>query len=106
MCVEPGKMCMDEMMRIDAKGGLGMAGANNTLPLQYDKYARRGTVMGPEPAYVASICTLPEAIAAAPAATAGPRNTTALMGAGLVPPGLRRSTPLRTASAAPFQSIQ
>jgi cytochrome o ubiquinol oxidase subunit 2 len=106
MCVEPGKMCMDDMMRIDAKGGLGLEAVNNTLPLQYDKYARRGTVMGPEPSYVASICALPEAASAAPPAPPGPRNTAALMGAGLMSPGLLRTNPLRTASAARPQSFQ
>ena len=59
MCVEPGKMCMSEMMAIDAKGGLGQEGLNNTLPLAYDKYARRGAVFGPEPTFVAGICTPP-----------------------------------------------
>jgi cytochrome o ubiquinol oxidase subunit 2 len=107
MCVDRGKMCMDDMMRIDARGGLGLAGVNNTMPLEYDKYARRGTVMGPEPAYVASLCALPDAVGSAPhVAAPGPRSTAALMGAGLVPPGLLRSTPLRTASAAPLPSIQ
>src|SRR5262249_50444493 len=48
MCVEPGKMCISDMAAIDAKGGLGMAGINNVLPLTYDKYARRGSVLGPE----------------------------------------------------------
>lgn len=55
MCVETGKMCTSEMMAIDAKGGLGREGLNNTLPLAYDKYARRGAVFGPEPTYVAGI---------------------------------------------------
>ncbi|HEY0146981.1 MAG TPA: COX aromatic rich motif-containing protein, partial [Methylovirgula sp.] len=53
-CVEPGKMCLDEMMAIDAKGGLGLAGVNNIMPLVYDKYARRGS--GPMRAYVAALC--------------------------------------------------
>jgi cytochrome o ubiquinol oxidase subunit 2 len=56
MCVEEGKMCMDEMMHIDAQGGLGLAGAFAVLPLDYDKYARRGAVLGAEPAYVAALC--------------------------------------------------
>ncbi len=53
-CVEPGKMCLDEMMAIDAKGGLGLAGINNVMPLVYDKYARRGS--GQMRAYVAALC--------------------------------------------------
>jgi len=65
MCVDPGKMCMSEMMSIDEKGGLGLAGVRNTLPLEYDKYARRGAVFGPRPSYVAGICTAEEAAAAA-----------------------------------------
>jgi cytochrome o ubiquinol oxidase subunit 2 len=56
MCVEPGKMCADTMMRIDARGGLGLSSAVNVLPLTYDKYARRGTAFGPQPSSVASIC--------------------------------------------------
>jgi cytochrome o ubiquinol oxidase subunit 2 len=53
-CVDAGKMCLDEMMAIDAKGGLGLAGINNVMPLVYDKYARRGS--GPMRAYVAALC--------------------------------------------------
>jgi cytochrome o ubiquinol oxidase subunit 2 len=53
-CVEPGKMCLDEMMAIDMKGGLGLAGINNVWPLVYDKYARRGTE--PLRGYVAALC--------------------------------------------------
>ncbi len=56
MCVEDGKMCMSEMAAIDAKGGLGLAGINNLLPLTYDKSARRGAVFGPSSTYLAGIC--------------------------------------------------
>ena len=59
MCVDPAKMCMGEMMAIDRKGGLGLAGIHNVLPkeLEYDKHERRGAVFGPKPGYVASLCT-------------------------------------------------
>ncbi|MBE7184757.1 MAG: ubiquinol oxidase subunit II [Methylobacterium mesophilicum] len=69
MCAEPGKMCMSEMMAIDDRGGAGLEGVYNTLPLTYDKYARRGSgvgegpVFGPRPRYVAGICTEGEALA-------------------------------------------
>jgi cytochrome o ubiquinol oxidase subunit II len=53
-CVEPGKMCLDEMMAIDMKGGLGLAGVNNVWRLVYDKNGRPGT--GPTRAYVAALC--------------------------------------------------
>ncbi|MGQ2936775.1 MAG: ubiquinol oxidase subunit II [Ferrovibrionaceae bacterium] len=56
MCVEQGKMCMNQMMSIDARGGLGMAGVYATAPLAYDKFARRGAAA----TYVASICTVEE----------------------------------------------
>ena len=56
LCVEPGKMCASQMAAIDARGGLGLAGIANTLPLSYDKFARRGAVFGDAPSFVASIC--------------------------------------------------
>ncbi|RTM02285.1 MAG: ubiquinol oxidase subunit II [Hyphomicrobiales bacterium] len=93
LCVEPGKMCMNEMMSIDAKGGLGLAGVRNTLPLQYDKLARRGAVFGNDPSYVASICTAEEAAAASRAARDADakywplRDLAPLRGAGLLSPG-------------------
>lgn len=83
MCVEPGKMCMSEMMAIDAKGGLGKAGVNNTLPLTYDKYARRGAVFGAAPSYVAGICSIDELETEASNSVAAPRNMTPITGAGL-----------------------
>ena len=81
---------MNEMMSIDAKGGLGLAGVRNTLPLQYDKLARRGAVFGNDPSYVASICTAEEAAAASRAARDADakywplRDLSPLRGAGLL----------------------
>jgi cytochrome o ubiquinol oxidase subunit 2 len=73
LCVQPGKMCMDQMAAIDAKGGLGLAGVRNILPLEYDKYARRGsTVFGDRSAPVAAICAAP-----APSASGGPARVSA-----------------------------
>jgi cytochrome o ubiquinol oxidase subunit 2 len=91
LCVQPGKMCRNEMSAIDAKGGLGLAGINNLLPLQYDKYVRRGTIFGPMPTAVASICDKPSdglkasggAAEATPPASAAPLSSTPLRGAGL-----------------------
>ncbi len=88
LCVEPGKMCMSEMTAIDAKGGLGMAGIENTLPLNYDKYARRGAVFGPEPAFVVGACSTDTPGAKQASALPLPANATPLMGAGLTPPYL------------------
>ena len=86
MCVEPGKMCTSEMMAIDAGGGLGLAGINDTLPLTYDKYARRGAVFGDRPSFVAGICDIDELRSAAPKSLAAPRSMTPINGAGLTPP--------------------
>ena len=97
MCVQPGKMCMDEMMRIDAKGGLGMAGINITLPLSDDKYAWRGL----SSSFVASVCVAPDPTVATliekPSLTIWPRNHASLVGAGLMRP---RSASPRTFSTA------
>lgn len=88
MCVEPGKMCMNEMMSIDARGGLGMAGIKNVLPLTYDKHAARGTVFGPEPTYVAGICAVDELNETPSIGSATPINTTPVRGLGLPRPAL------------------
>jgi cytochrome o ubiquinol oxidase subunit 2 len=91
MCVEPGKMCMDEMSAIDAKGGLGLAGVYNVLPLEYDKYVRRGsTVLGPKKSPVASICTKTEPTGVEADNDPPPRSLEAIpvVGAGLPRPGL------------------
>ncbi len=68
MCVEPGKMCMGEMMAIDKQGGMTLASVRNTMPLVYDKYAGRGkspAYFGSNDSYVMTICTPLQAEAAA-----------------------------------------
>ncbi|WP_316158056.1 MULTISPECIES: ubiquinol oxidase subunit II [unclassified Bradyrhizobium] len=95
MCVEPGKMCMSEMMAIDARGGMGLAGVRNTLPLAYDKFAGRGTVFGGEPSYVAGGVCLPGDQVTRMAAESSPTvlaplDWTPLQGRGLERPSLLR----------------
>jgi len=88
MCVEPGKMCMNEMSSIDAKGGLGLAGIYNIGRLEYDKTIRRGTAAVPAKTYVASVCTTDEPMANDDdAKLMPPLNTLPLLGAGLPRPG-------------------
>lgn len=91
MCVQPGKMCMDEMMRIDAKGGGGMASINNTLPQSPDKYARRNAPLSAAAGYVATLCTVDEPMGAAHASAAPalmtPRDPSGVVGVGLPRPG-------------------
>lgn len=108
LCVEPNKMCADEMSAIDAKGGLGLAGVNTVMPLQYDKYARRGAVFGGDPTYVARLCT-PDAPNGAPPETPlqPVPSSAALTGAGLPRPpfaALRWSPPPAIAPARPSNS--
>ncbi|MEP9378502.1 ubiquinol oxidase subunit II [Aquabacter sp. CN5-332] len=102
MCVESGKMCMSEMMAIDAKGGLGMEGIRNVLPLTYDKYSRRGAVFGGTPGMVVGVCA-PEDLAepAVRVDALAPRPasaTTRILGAGLPVPSF---TPISAPAAAP-----
>jgi cytochrome o ubiquinol oxidase subunit 2 len=80
---------MSDMSAIDAKGGLGLAAANNILPLalEYDKNARRGAVFGDEPSYVARLCTIDEpAGMGVEGPLVAPPDTSRLTGAGLPPP--------------------
>ncbi|TWT11402.1 ubiquinol oxidase subunit II [Reyranella sp. CPCC 100927] len=99
MCVEPGKMCMGEMMSIDARGGLGLAGTYNTLPLTYDKHTRRGAVFGPGPSYVVGICTIDELDVEMPQPLAAPRRLTPITGRGLERPMF---TPARPSATPPL----
>jgi cytochrome o ubiquinol oxidase subunit 2 len=97
MCVEPGKMCMSEMTAIDAKGGLGLAAANNILPLEYDKKVRRGAVFGNEPSYVAALCAIEDPAGADARTQPVPvLDTARLTGAGLPRPPF---TPFRFSPA-------
>jgi cytochrome o ubiquinol oxidase subunit II len=99
MCVEPSKMCMSEMMAIDAKGGLGVEASRNVLPmtLAYDKYVRRGAVLAPERSFVPAICK-PEDVAqlSLDVPSSKPTNASPLLGAGLPRPSF---APIRTSTS-------
>ncbi|MGV3482572.1 MAG: ubiquinol oxidase subunit II [Sphingobium sp.] len=95
LCVEPGKMCMHDMMSIDAKGGLGMAGVYNVRDLAYDKFAARGSTAATlKPRYVAAACAVP--MAPSKASLDRPVDLAPLTGAGLSRPS-RSLAPERTA---------
>ena len=96
MCVETGKMCMSEMTDIDAKGGLGREGLNNTLPLAYDKYARRGAPLGSEPAFVAGICAIDQIKGAPTREVNAPFDMMPLRGVGLKRPPFSPAHPSST----------
>lgn len=86
LCVEPGKMCMHDMMAIDARGGTGRAGAYNVRALSYDKLAARGKGATADDRYVAEVCTNPAMLSTSLArADAAPVDQAPLTGAGLTP---------------------
>lgn len=94
MCVEPGKMCMHDMMSIDAKGGAGIAGIHNIRDIAYDKFAARGTgsLANWSVRYVAALCS--QQMRSTDRPDAKPVDPTPLKGQGLAPP---RTAPERTA---------
>lgn len=58
-CVEEGRLCMDQMMALDAQGGTGLAGTVNTIPAD----GRQASAFGSRPFYVAEYCTPAESVA-------------------------------------------
>jgi cytochrome o ubiquinol oxidase subunit 2 len=56
MCVEPGKMCAHDMMSLDERGGLGMAGIYN-VARRSDGQPR--AVFGSDQSHVIGICAAP-----------------------------------------------
>jgi cytochrome o ubiquinol oxidase subunit 2 len=86
MCVEPGKMCMHDMMAIDAKGGAGIAGIQNVRSVTYDKFAARGTggLANWSVRYVAALCS--QQMHSADRPDAKPVNPAPLKGEGLPHP--------------------
>lgn len=91
-CAQPGKMCMSEMMAIDSKGGMGLASARNILPLKYNVSQLDGSAAVKN--YVASVCTVADAIREAADRTTTPGDPTPMSGAGL---------PRRRNAPEPFQ---
>ncbi len=100
MCVEPGKMCMHDMMALDAKGGAGIAGIGNVRQVTYDKFAARGTVDAARWSmrYVAAWCSSPVMSNDRP--DAKPVAPAKLKGEGLPHPSKPERTALRAPSAA------
>ncbi len=71
LCVEPTKMCMRDMMAIDARGGLGLAGVYNVSRLSYDSERRRGTAVPSYDEYVTALCAVAPEVLSSP--TESPR---------------------------------
>lgn len=99
MCVEPGKMCMHDMMAIDQRGGMGRAGLYNVRQLSYDKFAARGTGATASDRYIAENCANPELLGESLVRVEDrPVDLATLTGAGLSRPA---SGPLAKPSANP-----
>ena len=56
LCVEPNKMCMKDMMAIDAKGGLGLGSVYNVSRLSYDNPREGDDAAAPRREYVTALC--------------------------------------------------
>jgi len=98
LCVEPGKMCMHDMMSIDAAGGAGIAGIHNVRSLTYDKFAARGTEPGYwGKRYVGPLCSSP-LLAQDDRPDAAPADLAPLTGAGLPSPDARAEPAVAFAS--------
>ena len=89
LCVEPGKMCMHQMMALDAQGGMGKAGLHNVRQLAYDKFGGRGTHAHGGKSFVGEICADKQDIAVR--AAPKPGNPRPLTGAGMKQPSAEPS---------------
>ena len=58
LCVNPGKMCMRDMMAIDADGGLGLANIHNVARLSYDDERARPAHRPGDTDYVTALCAV------------------------------------------------
>lgn len=56
LCVDKNKMCMRDMMAIDARGGLGMESVYNVSRLAYDAPRTRDNALAPPTEYVSAMC--------------------------------------------------
>jgi cytochrome o ubiquinol oxidase subunit 2 len=91
MCVEPGKMCMHDMMAIDERGGLGLAGVHNVARMADDQPR---AAFGSDNGHVIGLCTAPVAQHEAASVPFSPVDRTPLRGAGLPNPSFKRSQSL------------
>lgn len=104
MCVEEGRMCMAEMMALDAQGGLGLPGIANVAALS-DAHGAARPVLGLPPFQVTGICSVEEQaamLASAPPADRAPRDLSPLRGRGLdAPQGILGRQPNQLTQSVP-----
>ena len=94
LCVRPGKMCMSQMMALDARGGMGSAGRWNLAALSYDKFGHedvRAVIPGPgaglltaaDQVFIKAYCADNRPMMARAREVAAPASSAPLRGAGL-----------------------
>ncbi|MDQ0252001.1 cytochrome o ubiquinol oxidase subunit 2 [Sphingomonas kyeonggiensis] len=89
MCVQQGKMCMHQMMMLDAQGGTGKAGLHNVHHSE-DKTSATGTHMHGGKSFVGELCADQQDVAVgAKPQTARPVKQATLTGAGLKQPSAK-----------------
>jgi cytochrome o ubiquinol oxidase subunit 2 len=98
LCVDPGKMCLADMMRIDARGGLGLSSARTAPPLADDTFAHRGAALGPAHGDLAALCLPPATKGPVQAEGVSKPAGAALTGAGLNAPQAAPRTLLSSAA--------
>ncbi|MTE00398.1 ubiquinol oxidase subunit II [Paracoccus sp. YIM 132242] len=90
MCVEEGRMCMAEMMALDAQGGMGLPGIANVAALaDADAPGTARPILGLPPFQVSGICSVEELndmLASAAPSDSAPRELAPLRGRGLDAP--------------------
>jgi cytochrome o ubiquinol oxidase subunit 2 len=91
MCVEQGRMCLRDMMSVDARGGLGLAGIDTVQRLSRQRDPAGGRARPATP-MVAALCAIPTQPTERPVPALVAQ--TRLTGAGLRPPNGPYSRPL------------
>jgi cytochrome o ubiquinol oxidase subunit 2 len=86
MCVEPGKMCMHDMMALDERGGMGLAGIHNVARLAE---GQPRAVFGADQSHVIGLCTAPVVQQADDSAPFSRVDRSPLRGAGLPNPSFK-----------------
>ncbi|NML94006.1 ubiquinol oxidase subunit II [Novosphingobium olei] len=109
LCVRPGKMCMSQMMALDARGGMGQAGRWNLAALSYDKFGHEavnavlpgqsaGLLTEADQLFIKAFCADNRPTTALGKVTGAPLSTATLRGAGLIWPGAKPATERAPAS--------
>jgi cytochrome o ubiquinol oxidase subunit 2 len=100
MCVEPGKMCTHDMMAIDRRGGLGLAGIHNVARVAD---GRPRAVFGADHSHVIGLCTAPVAQEADDSVPFSRVDRSPLRGAGLPTPSFKSRSLFVDASSSNLQ---